>query len=84
MRCSFLKVILFISFFISAHTPKAVENTDTTPPAGNAAIINIRTKKNKEVSYKESGTIGYTQSKYSETDESFNFIPNLPGFGVVF
>jgi outer membrane receptor protein involved in Fe transport len=50
----------------------------TNPPAkydaaGNAGIINIKTKKNKQFGYNGSATIGYGQWKYSKFNESFNF-----------
>jgi hypothetical protein len=50
----------------------------TNPPArydaaGNAGVINIKTKKSKAVGYNGSATVGYTQGKYPKTNEGFNF-----------
>jgi iron complex outermembrane recepter protein len=50
----------------------------TNPPArydaaGNAGIINIKTKKNKQFGYNGSFTIGYGQWYYPKFNESFNF-----------
>jgi iron complex outermembrane recepter protein len=50
----------------------------TNPPArydaaGNAGIINIKTKKNKQFGYNGSATIGYGQWYYPKFNESFNF-----------
>jgi iron complex outermembrane recepter protein len=50
----------------------------TNPPAkydaaGNAGIINIKTKKNKQFGYNGSATVGYGQWYYPKFNESFNF-----------
>lgn len=50
----------------------------TNPPArydaaGNAGVINIKTKKNRQFGYNGSVTVGYSQSQYSKFNESFNF-----------
>jgi outer membrane receptor protein involved in Fe transport len=50
----------------------------TNPPAkydaaGNAGIINIKTKKNKQAGYNGSATLGYGQGKYPKFNESFTF-----------
>src|SRR5215213_1174785 len=50
----------------------------TNPPArydaaGNAGIINIKTKKNKQAGYNGSLNLGYTQGKYPKFNEAFNF-----------
>lgn len=50
----------------------------TNPPAkydaaGNAGIINIKTKKSKLFGYNGSATIGYGQGVYPKANEAFNF-----------
>lgn len=50
----------------------------TNPPAkydaaGNSGIINIKTKKNKQMGYNGNLTLGYGQGKYPKFNESFNF-----------
>ncbi len=50
----------------------------TNPPArfdaaGNAGIINIKTKKNKTAGYNGSASVGYSQGRYPKVNESFNF-----------
>ncbi len=50
----------------------------TNPPArydaaGNAGIINIKTKKNKQFGYNGSATLGYGQWTYPKFNESVNF-----------
>jgi len=50
----------------------------TNPPAkydaaGNAGIINIKTKKNKQFGYNGSLTLGYAQGKYPKFNEGINF-----------
>jgi outer membrane receptor protein involved in Fe transport len=50
----------------------------TNPPAkydaaGNAGIINIKTKKNKQFGYNGSLTLGYGQGRYPKFNEGFNF-----------
>jgi len=50
----------------------------TNPPAkydaaGNAGIINIKTKKNKQLGYNGSASVGYGQGRYPKFNEGFNF-----------
>jgi iron complex outermembrane recepter protein len=50
----------------------------TNPPArydaaGNAGIINIKTKKSKAAGYNGTVSLGFTQGKYPKTNEAFNF-----------
>lgn len=50
----------------------------TNPPAkydaaGNAGVINIKTKKNKQFGYNGSITTGYTQGRYARFNESVSF-----------
>ena len=50
----------------------------TNPPAkydaaGNAGVINIKTKKNKQFGYNGSITSGYTQGRYARFNESVSF-----------
>ncbi len=50
----------------------------TNPPAkfdaaGNAGIINIKTKKNKQFGYNGSVTLGYGQGRYPKFNEALNF-----------
>ena len=50
----------------------------TNPPSkyeasGNSGIINIKTKKNKQLGYNGSVTVGYGQGRYPKSNESVNF-----------
>lgn len=50
----------------------------TNPPArydaaGNAGVINIKTKKTKAAGYTGSVNLGYTQGRYPKTNEGLNF-----------
>jgi len=50
----------------------------TNPPAkyeaaGNSGIINIKTKKNKQLGYNGAVTLGYGQGRYPKLNESINF-----------
>lgn len=50
----------------------------TNPPArydaaGSGGVINIKTKKTKQRGFNGGLTLGYTQGKYSKTNNSFNF-----------
>lgn len=50
----------------------------TNPPAkydaaGNAGVINIKTKKNKQFGYNGSFNLGYGQGQYPKFNEGFNF-----------
>ncbi|MET0636603.1 MAG: TonB-dependent receptor [Chitinophagaceae bacterium] len=50
----------------------------TNPPArydaaGNAGIINIKTKKTNTAGYNGSAAVGFTQGRYPKTNESLNF-----------
>ena len=50
----------------------------TNPPArydaaGNAGVINIKTKKTTTAGTNGSATLGYTQGRYAKTNEAFNF-----------
>ena len=50
----------------------------TNPPAkyeaaGNAGVINIKTKKNKQFGYNGSITSGYTQGRYARFNEAVSF-----------
>ena len=50
----------------------------TNPPAkydaaGNSGIINIKTKKTKQMGYNVSATIGYTQGVYARNNQNLNF-----------
>ena len=50
----------------------------TNPPAkfdaaGNSGVINIKTKKNKQLGYNGSVNLGYSQSRYARWNESINF-----------
>jgi iron complex outermembrane receptor protein len=50
----------------------------TNPPAkydaaGNAGIINIKTKKNRQLGYNGSANVGYSQGRYPRFNEGLNF-----------
>lgn len=50
----------------------------TNPPAkydaaGNAGVINIKTKKSKQFGYNGTATVGYSQGRYAKYNESLNF-----------
>ena len=50
----------------------------TNPPAkydaaGNAGVINIKTKKSKQFGYNGSVTLGYSQGNHAKYNEAFNF-----------
>lgn len=50
----------------------------TNPPAkfdaaGNAGVINIKTKKNRQLGYNGTVTLGYGQGKYPKANEGLNF-----------
>ena len=49
----------------------------TNPPAkydaaGNAGVINIKTKKNRQLGYNGSANVGYSQGRYPKTNEGLN------------